>query len=197
MQHDAWSWPVQTAEAQQPDARRQPRLWPSAVLADVPGWGGFEAQSQPARGEWPRQATEEAAVRHAAPDADEQQLAEQVRRAWRTRPHSNPSEVSRFYQMLLRSMRSIGLSVPQNEAFAQPRTQRHELAGTRGRRWAGEAEQHCSKADSRRQVRKSTAWRILLVCREPKSFVAARQRLVSVRRTVFVRDIDQEVRSLA
>lgn len=82
MQQDAWSWPLQAAEAQLPEARRLPRLWPSAVLADVPAWGGFEAQSQSAGGEWPRQAgagVAAPALRQPVPDADEQQLAEQVR----------------------------------------------------------------------------------------------------------------------
>jgi hypothetical protein len=89
MQSDAWSWRAQAADAQLPEARRQEaRLWPSAVLADVPGWGGFEAQ--PAGAEWQRQTGSEPeapALRHAATDADEQQLAEQVRPA----PHAKPS----------------------------------------------------------------------------------------------------------
>ena len=86
MQSDAWSWHAQAADAQLPEARRQPRLWPSAVLADVPGWGGFEAQA--AVDEWPRQTgsgPEEPALRHTAPDADEQQLAEQARIELRAR----------------------------------------------------------------------------------------------------------------
>ena len=153
MQSDAWSWHAQAADAQLPEARRQPRLWPSAVLADVPGWGGFEAQA--AGDEWPRQmGLGPEALRHTAPDADEQQLAEQVRLKLRTLRFREPCSLTRpCIQMLLRSMRSIGLSVPQNEAFAPPNRQTYELAGTRGRSWVDETQQHASKAEARRQVR--------------------------------------------
>ena len=88
MHSNAWSWRAQAANAQLPEARRQEaRLWPSAVLADVPGWGGFEAQ--PSGAEWPHQTgsqPEAPALRHAATDADEQQLAEQVRPGFAPEP---------------------------------------------------------------------------------------------------------------
>jgi hypothetical protein len=190
MQHDAWSWPVQS-EAQLPEARRQPRLWPSAVLADVPGWGGFEAQ--PARGGWPRQAgsgTEAPAQRLAAPDADEQQLAEQVRCTWRvvkTRrashtPAPDAAEKHAQHRPVCTAQRSFCAA---KQTTARVCEQSRPPLGWRG----GAALQQS------RHTSTGAANACVCLASRPCDVCGGTQRLVAIRRTVFIRDIDQEVRS--
>lgn len=190
MQHDAWSWPVQS-EAQLPEARRQPRLWPSAVLADVPGWGGFEAQ--PARGGWPRQAgsgTEAPAQRLAAPDADEQQLAEQVRCTWRVvrprrashTPASDAAAKHAQHRPVCTAQRSFCAA---KQTTARICEQSRPPLGWRG----GAALQQS------RHTSTGAANACVCLASRPCDVCGGTQHLVAIRRTVFIRDIDQEVRS--
>ncbi len=88
--------------------------------------------------------------------------------------------------MLLRSMQSIGLSIPHDDSRNTAGGSRHEHHA------AGRSDSHHrSDSEARRQVRAlSGAHRL------PRAD-AQLQRQAAVRRTVFIRDIDQEVRQQA